>query len=810
MKKIYFLFLIGIILISGRIQAQDLSGIRIYINPGHGGYDSDDRNVVIPPFTSGDHNGFWESVSNLHKGMYLKAMLDSRGASTAISRITNTTADDLPLSQIVRSANEFNADFMLSIHSNAGTTANSAVLMLFSGRSPGDTWVYPSPTPHEETSRLISTEIAKNLYSNQATSWSSGYSVQGDKTFGRLSMGGWSDGYGVLRGLTVPGVISEGSHHDYLPETYRLMNLEYKWLEAWHFLKSFATYFKSATLPKGNIAGVVKDRFLLNEAPYHKINGTHDVYLPINGATVTLLPKDTTYMVDNMNNGFYLFKDLIPGTYTLITQHTDYHNDTTEIVVEANKTSYANIRLNKIRDTPPVVAEYSPQALTSDTLMLASSVIRFKFNWDVDPASAQEAFSITPAVQGQFVFKDSYFIMEFVPDAPLDTSTVYTVKLDKTLRHFDGLSMENDFIFQFKTTNRNKLTLLAAYPLVDETNIDYKLPTFTFVFDKKLKTAELINGVQVYDMQGQLLTKNVRSLRHNTYPEPLGSTLFTLAQDLIPGQNYVVKFAKGIKDEDGIFLPDTMEFPFTASNERITDKLIVDDFEASGKLKVDTLASPMMSTASSSATTSTTLFGSRSYNLRYTFSENSGGEVLFKVINPTVEVTKDSVMGLHIYGDLSGNELLLIFTSENDTKEILLDSIHYGGWKFAEAVLTDLLPSKTYRFTGFKFKQRNSHLSKTGNVFVDNLLLYGKALTSVSTNKVKNVSIYPNPASDIIYVKKGIGQTIESIELFTLQGQLLRVVSNDYINVSGVNSGTYIVKVKLNEGTVALPVILKK
>lgn len=807
MKKLLIIPLLMLAVLSN-LAAQDLSGVRIYINPGHGGYDSDDRNVVIPPFTLGDPNGFWESVSNLDKGMYLKDMLDSRGASTAISRVTNTTADDLPLSQIVRSANEFNSDFMLSIHSNAGNTARSAVLMLFSGRSPGDTWVYPSPTPYEETSRIISTVIAQNLYSNQATSWSSGYSVQGDKTFGRLSMGGWSDGYGVLRGLTVPGVISEGSHHDYLPETYRLMNMEYKWLEAWHFLKSFTTHFKSATLPKGNIAGVVKDRFLLNEAPYPKISGTHDVYLPVNGATVTLLPKDTTYTVDNLNNGFYLFKNLDPGTYTLITKHADYHSDTTEVVVEANKTSYANIRPNKIRNTPPVVVDYSPKALTQDTVMLASSVIRFKFNWDVDPVSAQQAFSITPAVEGQFLFKESNFVMEFVPNMPLDVSTVYTVKLAKTLSHYDGLSMTDDFIFQFKTSNRNKLTLLAAYPLAGEKNIDYKTPTFTFVFDKKLQTAELKDGIQVYDAQGTILVKNIRSMRHNMVPAPLGSTSFTVGQNLVPNQQYTVKIAKGIKDEDGVFLTDTLEFPFTASDERITDKLVVEMFDTAGKLALDAAASVNTTSATVSTSSSTKLFNTNSYNLKYNFGADAGSSVVYRFAEPVIEITNDSVIGLHIYGDLSGNELYLMVASASDTKEILLDSIHYGGWKFTEASLKNLLPETTYKLTGIKFVQKDSPLSKTGNIFVDNMLVYSGMITSISSPEVANVRIYPIPVSDVINIAKEAGQAIEKIELYSLKGQLIRSTKDENMLVPDIPSGTYIIRVKLNEGIVSKPVII--
>lgn len=41
-----------------------LAGIEkphVYINPGHGGHDSDDRNVVVAPFAAGDTAGFWES-----------------------------------------------------------------------------------------------------------------------------------------------------------------------------------------------------------------------------------------------------------------------------------------------------------------------------------------------------------------------------------------------------------------------------------------------------------------------------------------------------------------------------------------------------------------------------------------------------------------------------------------------------------------------------------------------------------------------------------------------------------------------------
>lgn len=808
MKKI--LLPILLLVFSLNLIAQDLSGVRIYINPGHGGYDANDRNVVIPPFKSGDPNGFWESSSNLHKGLYLKEMLDSHGASTAISRVTNTTEDDLPLSQIVRSGNEFNADLLLSIHSNAGGLANH-ILMLYAGRDLNDTKIYPTqPSPEvERKSRAISEVIAKNLYMNKLTPWAHPYALRGDKTAASQWFG-WSDGYGVLRGVTVPTVLSEGSMHDYIPETYRLMNMDYKYLEAWNFFKSIADYFKSETIPHGIIAGSVRDKFIENPAPYKKISNSHDLFKPINGATVKLIEKDLTYTTDTLNNGIYVFKNLEPGEYTLEVSAKGYHSRTFKMTVEANTISYDDTRINLIRNTPPEVVEYSPHALTSDTVMLASSTIKFKFNWDVDAESAKQAFSISPAVEGKFEFKESNFVMEFIPNEPLDISTVYTVVLDKTLKHFDGLSMEEDFTFQFKTTDRNRLRLLASYPLDNETNVDYKKPTFTFVFDKELMTAELIDGVQVYDMDGNMLKKNRRSLLHNKVPAPMGSTSFMLGEDLVPGKQYYVSIAKGIKDIDGVFLTDTLLFSFTASDERITDKTVVETYETSDKLSYDEAQSVNVTKASVTRSSAKKLFGSYSNNLKYTFSSSEGGSVVYKIVDSVFEATNDSTVGLHIYGDMSGNEMYLLFESETDTKEVLLDSIHYGGWKFAEADLSVLLPKTTYRLTGYKLVQRSAPLSESGSIFIDNLLLYGEPITSVISHKLEDVTIYPNPAKDIIRVSKSPHQIVEEMQLYALNGKLIRSSEYDYLLVDDIPVGTYLLKIRFNEGVYSTPVIVRR
>ena len=53
---------------------------RVYINPGHGGHTSNDRNVVVPGYVAGDTAGFWESNASLKKGFALQELLKKKGA----------------------------------------------------------------------------------------------------------------------------------------------------------------------------------------------------------------------------------------------------------------------------------------------------------------------------------------------------------------------------------------------------------------------------------------------------------------------------------------------------------------------------------------------------------------------------------------------------------------------------------------------------------------------------------------------------------------------------------------------------------
>jgi hypothetical protein len=787
-------------------SAQNLQGVKIYINPGHGGYDSDDRNVVIAPFKSGDQAGFWESKSNLDKGFALRELLQSAGATVLMSRTTNTTADDLPLSQIVASANQAGVDFMLSIHSNAGNGVANHVLMLHVGLDPTDTQIYntfnitnPAHKKLSDDSRAISTEIAKNLYTNQLTTWSSGYSVRGDKTFARISMG-WSDGYGVLRSLYVPGVISEGSMHDYIPETYRLMNLEYKWLEAWNFYKSFCNYFNGGEIPTGNIAGSVRDSRIKLESTYNKFKG-RDEMLPLNGATITLVETGEKYAVDSMQNGVFVFKNLSPGVYHIKAEKEGYYSTTQEMVVSKHTISWINLSMNRIRNTPPEIINYLPKVEITDSVDASVSIL-FEFNWDMDEVSTSAAFSISPHVAGKISFEDSQYKMRFTPDKPLEKSTLYTVTLAKSASHPDNLSMVDDFSFRFVTKSRNRLALISSYPGSLHSKVHYNSPSFRLIFDKKLNTSNLQTSILVLDSKRQVVSKNARSVENNKIMLPFGSTYFKLIDNLIPGENYFLVVDGAVKDEVGVSVVESIEIPFTAVDALSDQQTVVDAFENAVYL-FDPIKSAGTSNASAALSSSVKLAGNSSMRLQATLTGDG-----YAIFNPAASLTftNEEMIGLHVFGDMSANILELELKAGDDMRYLQVCTTGFFGWEFFEVDLSELAPATVYSLTGIRVK--NASVFEWGSsvdLYFDNLLKYNNPRSSVPGVDATKLLVYPIPAN--AWLKTDAEGA--SLHLFTLTGQLIRSVTSPMMMIDDLPHGSYLIRIDSGNSSNYQKIILK-
>jgi len=331
------------------MTAQDFTGIKIYLNPGHGGYDSNDRNIQTIPYAMGDTLGFWESSSNLRKGLALRDMLQDAKATVLMSRTKNATSDDRALSEIAEEANTNDVDAFLSIHSNAvgSNTGTNYLLLLYHGYDNAPTVANSLPMVQAAWPRLVS---------NQLTVWTS-YTASTNYR-GDCSFYGTTTGLGVLRPLTVPGFLAEASFHDYLPETHRLLSPTYGKLDAVNFFRYFCDYFQTTTSTKGVIAGTVKSsNERMSNSLYTYITGSDDQWVPLNGAKVKLMNEAgdslSMFEVDSLYNGVFGFFDLNPGTYKLHFEATGYTAKDTSILVEAGKTTYAKQNLKN----PNIVEE---------------------------------------------------------------------------------------------------------------------------------------------------------------------------------------------------------------------------------------------------------------------------------------------------------------------------------------------------------------------------------------------------------------------------------------------------------------------
>ena len=317
---------------------------RVFINPGHGGHDSDDRHVPTWVIGAQDTLHYYESNSNLTKGLALEEILTNKGYEVALSRRTNTTEDDLDLFEIVSLAANSGADIFFSIHSNATGIVKriNFPLALYRG------WDYQ---PVVEGSLKLSEAVMKYAAQNELAVWTHKERSRGDWSF--YPEWGYQVGLGVLRYNKLPGMLSEGSFHDYLPERERLLNDSYCWLEAWNQSLGIDEYFgRSKQFKNGVIAGTVRWTDLFREDEDGRLFDA-DRQRTVNGALLRLYNDrgalNRIFRTDDLDNGVFVFTNLPPQKYKLELLYGAEDNlyTTVKVNVKKNKTSYKNLTLKK-------------------------------------------------------------------------------------------------------------------------------------------------------------------------------------------------------------------------------------------------------------------------------------------------------------------------------------------------------------------------------------------------------------------------------------------------------------------------------
>ncbi len=778
----------------------------VYINPGHGGYDSDDRNMVIYPFHQGDTAGSWESKSNLRKGLALREILQKKGYQTSISRVTNTTADDLALSTIVALCNQSGADVFYSIHSNAtGTSAVTNFPMVFYRGYTG--------SPQVANADVLAADLEPYLYASQTTVWTHNYQIWGDWSF-RPEWG--TQGYGVLRGNRAVANLSEGSFHDYIPEAYRLLGLQYCWMEGWNISLGADKYFdRLDQYDLGVISGNVRDDRIkrLQENPQPFIVYGDDNLMPIHSATVRLLDQNGNEvqrtMTDTLRNGIYTFKYVVPGTYTVEVSEPSHFSQTAQVIVSANAATYQNFYLKRVRDTPPVVVNYTPVWHEGDPAVKCSTPIILSFNWDMDSMTTCSAFHLDPPVEGTFRWEDSYYRLVFEPVDAFDVSTLYTLTLDKSAEHGGGTAMDEDFTMQFYTQPRNHLSELAVFPY-EGAPVHFKTPTVELRVDSLLDTYNLFQKLRVLDSEGNELAWNKRSIKYNKNGDDYGFVRIPLVKNIEVGKEYQLILDVDIADTAGIHLPAARVINFTGVDAG-ADKpgmQVVEDFENADNFNVY----PEGLDNSEIKSSTDRLFGSKSMQVTYEFNDYTGPLYIKPKDTSDIIFHPGDTLGIHVWGDMSYNYLMAFFSIENDSWGmesfgIVLGPINFHGWRYIETVPnTSDLFEKDAKFNGFGISYGLDYCSpvvKTGTIRFDNLL----KKESSGIDEVEMAGMQVKVAGDYIVVSADTW--VQGVELIDINGRTIKATGGNCLNVAQVESGVYLVRVHINGRTATQKVVIR-
>ena len=379
MKKTFLLFFT---LISLTNFAADR---RVYINPGHGSWCANCRPMATIPYPNlsstgmPDTLGFYESNTNLWKGLYLRDKLQEAGGYTVfMSRTANGPAGSTStannkynrsLSEICEEVEANNIDYFISIHSNAATegTNTNYPIILYRGTDSSEKVTGSKARANASWDRLKEINTSGFEY---YTSYTNSRNVRGDISFYKSS-----SSYGYLGALkhSAPGFLSEGYFHTYQPARHRALNPDWCCQEGLRYFRGIVDYFGTTKDDKGYIMGAVRTKEKsINHSLYTYNSKTNDKYAPIHGAKIVLrnasgdviktdcyhyvkrmLKNQDYYTTDNNYNGIFVFENLTPGKYTLTVHAKGYKDYTQTVTVTANTTTYPQIFLESGQGTEP-------------------------------------------------------------------------------------------------------------------------------------------------------------------------------------------------------------------------------------------------------------------------------------------------------------------------------------------------------------------------------------------------------------------------------------------------------------------------
>jgi N-acetylmuramoyl-L-alanine amidase len=749
MKRLFALLLpVLSIVLTASGQRSDLSGLKFCIDPGHGGNSAaTDRYLVPDPGTE-----FWESESNFQKALRLDTLLKAQGAWVILTRYTNTypTDDEPSLSARWQLANANNVHWFHSIHTNAFNGTVNYTLLLVKEDQATRQAVWPQAVT---MSNIIGPAIQAKLRDTPRTTW-----TYLDYTF----YGGPPSGYnlGVLNGLAMPGELSEGSFHDYFPETRRLMNNSYRKMEAYALRNSFMQYYGVPADTLGIIAGVQAD-----VATGKLLNLTH----------VRLVPGNRIYTGDTYNNGYYMFDNLTAGAYTLYFETPGYTTDSVLVTMGAGATVFVDRSF--VAFASPTIVTSSP--VKNDPGFPSPSPIVINFSKPMDTASVRSAFSITPPVSGVFIWSNGNAKLMFDPDSLLPVGLTFTLRIDTSAHSAGGQVLDGNgdgtpgdpFVLSFTTKYVDVFppSFISRFPGSADT-LRTPASYVNMTFDEPLAVSSVnISNFVIQQTGSSIQTRTLEYREENGR----GGVVMYLPNGLVPGVSYRTRVSR-VADVLGNAMPTSLSYlwDFVVVPGIFTYRTI--DSLNPGSI---TLLQPSAETGTMGAD-SATLVGSTTRAVG-SVSANSGSASLRFAWDTTatswlIRVPIDSagtggrlrwqkdghLIRAAVYGD-AGQQQFRFALADGPTLEVnRWQTIDWVGWRNVEWDLERDSPGSgtgngvldgDLRFDAVEFRYLPGTSKRAGQIYIDQIELVEKVTTGVESQTGSLPAAfalhpnYPNP-----------------------------------------------------------------
>ncbi|MEM7162741.1 MAG: S8 family peptidase [Bacteroidota bacterium] len=142
---------------------------------------------------------------------------------------------------------------------------------------------------------------------------------------------------------------------------------------------------------------------------------------------------------------------------------------------------------------------------------------------------------------------------------------------------------------------------------------------------------------------------------------------------------------------------------------------------------------------------------------------------------------------------------------DNSTQAFFPDSSNH--WNMRVFDLSSYIGAEKFQFK-ISTSNRNGN-----NLFIDNVRLYfGSTPVAINEVDIDGVYIFPNPSKELLLVENSGDLTIESLALYSLEGQLIEGYRPNKskrlsIDISHLSTGVYICSIKTSSGVITKKII---